>query len=137
MQIKIISFNTAGIINPLKIKLVWNILNALQADVVLLQEVQKTANWTHPFFNIYENFSDYMYGTLICAKKGLNATNCRRHESGRIISVKIEDITIINVYAPSGQTVRRERDKLLNEELIPYVNCFHTRAVLGGDFNAI
>ena len=44
---------------------------------------------------------------------------------------------MINVYTPSGALGRKERDELFYNDIIPYVNCFHGKAVMSGDFNAI
>ena len=73
----VISFNTAGIISPEKVNLVWGIFNDLKDDIILIQEVHKEPKCYPPNFDIVENFSETNLGRAICTKKGSTTSNCR------------------------------------------------------------
>lgn len=75
-------------------------------------------------------------GTAIYYKEGLTVNYTSKHESGRIIKVKIEGMTIVNVYAypAGGNNTVEVREGFLNRDLITFIG--RDTDIIMGDFNA-
>lgn len=105
-------------------------------DVLFLQEV------------IFENFgflsthtalinlSSDKNGTGVLVRKGIDFHSQIFDPSGRVLSIIINGINFINVYAHSGTSKKKMRDELFENQLTVHLsksNCKHS--VLLGDFN--
>jgi exonuclease III len=53
------------------------------------------------------------------------------------MTAKFRGITLINIYAPSGNSKRTEREYLFNNELAYLLRNTPTNILLGGDFNSV
>lgn len=128
--------NLNAISSTLKLSLlkdyVWN--NDL--DFVFLQEVA-TENFRFlPSHNALINISSDGKGTGVLIRNSIEFSNVCMNPNGRIISVVIDDINFINIYAHSGSKYKKERDLLFSEDLLIHLS-EHKENVILGDFNCI
>ena len=94
----------------------------------------------------FEFLSNYQYicnignnkrGTAILVKDNYNLTDVIKLPCGRGISCKINNISIVNVYAPSGSHAKNEREEFFKLKL-PILLLNHTEhVVITGDFNSV
>lgn len=107
-------------------------------DVAFLQEVSYedfSFVYTH---NALVNISSDKKGTAILIRKTLEFSDYILDLSGRITSVIVNNVNMINIYAHSGNNMRKERDHLFTEALTIHLNkpkCAFT--LIGGDFNCV
>jgi exonuclease III len=73
----------------------------------------------------------------ILTRDGLMVRKVTRLSSGRGIALDINRVRIINVYAPSGATKKRERETFFNNDLPLLLPTTTGEIILAGDFNCI
>ena len=114
-------------------------------DVLHLQET-----------NIYEDTFDYCasirdnyqvisqnnesgFGTCSLVHNNLTTSNEILHPSGRIIVFDLGPVTLVNVYAPSGNDFaqRQNRENLIGETLPNLFLSCRPMGVIGGDWNSV
>jgi hypothetical protein len=91
-------------------------------------------------FNGYKaimNIGTNERGTAIIHRDGIQLDNIRRLPSGRGVVANLDDVTIINIYAPSGTARKAEREEFYNTELIELLPVSPRKLILAGDFNCI
>lgn len=133
----IITLNVNCIQNTIKWAQFEDFIKTNNADIILIQEISaKQINLTCPY-NVYINAGTCNRGTAIITKPGLELTNIACHPDGRIITGKLKDTLIVNIYAPSGSRNRIERNEFFRQTILPYINNGHDRMIIGGDFNCI
>jgi hypothetical protein len=74
-------------------------------------------------------------GTAFLVKEYLEPQNIKYLPSGRGIAATLNEIWLINIYAPSGVERRRERDEFFATELPYLMQTIPDRMIMGGDFN--
>jgi exonuclease III len=89
-----------------------NYIRLHELDIILLQEV--TQQFTTPFYgyDIYYKIDTTLRGTAFIIRNTLRITNLFRLPSGRAMAAHFEEIYLVNIYAPSGTTKRKERNFL-------------------------
>jgi exonuclease III len=68
-------------------------------------------------FLVHYNIGVNRSGTAFIVRDTLNTTNVARLPSGRAIIADIESMRVLNIYAPSGTSKRKERETFYNKEL--------------------
>jgi exonuclease III len=132
---KIATININGISHSTKIKMLGDFLVKQGIDIALVQEVtMPKIEQIHGYTTIM-NIGSEMRGTAIITKAGLQATWLRRLPTGRGIAAKINDIHLVNIYAPSGAEHRQEREMFYNSELPRLLPTNECDLILAGDFN--
>lgn len=128
--------NLNAISSTLKLSLlkdyVWN--NDL--DFVFLQEVATENFCFLPSHTALVNISSDGKGTGILIRNSIEFSKVCMNPNGRIISVVIDNINFINVYAHSGSKYKKERDLLFSEDLLVHLSETQENVILG-DFNCI
>jgi exonuclease III len=76
-------------------------------------------------------------GTAILTKEGLQVNGMKRIPSGRGISVRLENVWYINIYALSGTGKRAERETFFNQDVLHLIPDTPAEQVLAGDFNSV
>lgn len=113
-------------------------INEHNIDIVFLQEVSYNDLSFVSSHNGLVNISVDRKGTAILIRKGFNYSDFIFDPSGRILSVVVNEVNYINIYAHSGSDKKRERDELFTEGLSVHLNKPGTAyTMLGGDFNCI
>lgn len=118
--------------------LLKDFINNHDIDVIFLQEVSYedfSFIYTH---HSLVNISSDKKGTAILIRKSLTYSDSVLDLSGRITSVVINNVNMINIYAHSGNNMRKEREHLFTEALTIHLNKPNsTSTLIGGDFNCV
>lgn len=117
-------------------------------DIILLQEhnvkdIEKVHYLSDRYVIIFNHSICLKGGTCILIRKGLdfNIKHVERSGDSRICSVYGDihgsKIRILNVYAPSGKNLAKEREEFFDNELPYYLRFDNSQTVLGGDWNCV
>lgn len=132
----IATINIANISNETKINALKTFIRSAELDIIFLQEVQNE-RLILPGFKTLFNIDVHQRGTAIAVRDLWKIGNVEKSLDSRIISVKINTTTFINVYAPSGAERRSEREEFFNISVANFLHHATGQIVLGGDFNAV
>lgn len=135
-HISIISLNVCTIQSQSNLSILLSFLKLHMVDVALLQEVATPA-FNFPGYEELVNLGPRRRGTAILFRTGVQLSDVIQLPSGRALSARLGDVTIVNVYAPSGTQGRKERDRFFEVEVAPLLASAGDRFVWGGDFNAV
>ena len=120
-----------------------NFIELHRIDVLCLQETDIQENTfsgsklLHKFL-AFSNNNRSRYGTCTLVKNNLDVNNIVKDTDGRLISVDVNDMSIVNVYPISGtdQDSKTEREAMIDN--IPNLLMYKKKnGVIGGDFNCI
>lgn len=111
-------------------------IRSADLDVVFLQEVQNEQLFV-PGFTLIFNVDFQQRGTAIAVRDQFNIHHIEKSLDNRIVSVRIGQVTFINIYAPSGALLRSSREEFFNLSVAHYLRHSTEYVVLGGDFNAV
>lgn len=105
-------------------------------DVLLLQEVVYENFLFLPSHYAFVNISSDNKGTAILVRKSMNISNVLLESNGRIVSLVVNGVNFVNVYAHSGSNYRRERNDLFTNLISVHLSKQEASySVIGGDFN--
>lgn len=136
LHLNIMSLNICTIQSQSNLSILLSFLLLHKVDIALLQEVA-TPNFNFAGFEETVNLGPRRRGTAILHRSGLQLSDVTQLPSGRAISARLGDVTVLNVYAPTGSRGRRERDTFFTADLAPLLASAGGRFVWGGDFNAV
>lgn len=105
-------------------------------DAVLLQEVSFNDFSFLPSHHAIVNRSEQNVGTALLIRKTIPFDQIMMDPCGRIISVVVDGLNLVNIYGHSGSQYNAERDDLFQNMISPHL-CKGNLLVLGGDFNCI
>lgn len=130
--IRIATLNINGVSALTRITMLADFLRRWEIDVLLVQEVTQPVLHGFVGYNTYYNIGTSRRGTAVIAREGFHLTIVNRLPSGRAMSVRVRDICIINVYAPSGTARRQEREHFYASELPLLLTDSAQHIVMGG-----
>jgi exonuclease III len=135
---KIASINMGTIRTDHRIRSLKNFIIIFDVDIVLLQEVYSSdleLNGFHIVFNVNEK----KRGTAILLRSHIQYTEVFKSFDSGLISLRINDnLTLCNVYAPSGTSKRKDRKEFFKNVLSHCSRYEETmNLLLGGDFNCV
>ena len=130
--IRIATLNINGVSALTRIAMLADFLRRWELDVLLVQEITQPVIHDIVGYNTYYNIGTSRRGTAVIARESLRLTNVNRLPSGRAMSVRVRDICIINIYAPSGTARRQEREHFYASELPPLLTDSAQHIILGG-----
>lgn len=138
MTIKLATYNITGILQEARRRQILRLFNEKHLDIVCLQEVKfKNCNILESSFKIISNLGPKKRGTAVLVRKNLKIDKILLEPEGRLISVDIAGLTIVCVYAPSGETNKLERDEFFKVTILAYTALSKYPIVLLGDCNAV
>ncbi|KAJ4451428.1 hypothetical protein ANN_02890 [Periplaneta americana] len=106
--------------------------------MLLLQEVNtENFDFIGPQYDYVVNTGDENRGTAVIYRCGLAVDAIEKHPSGRVISMKVNNIQVLNVYFPSGTNHRQERENFLSKELPFFLRHRYDCLPIGGDWNCV
>jgi exonuclease III len=73
----------------------------------------------------------------VLIRKGIHFSRELLDPDGRLISIDVGSFTFINLYAPSGQIAREERNIFLRQTIPAYAVSTNLPLLLVGDFNCV
>ena len=128
--------NICNIQTPAKHHLITQVLWDTDADIDLLQEVSSVNNKFIPGNMSIVNTDYNIRGTAILIKDHIEVQDIKMLPDFRGISVKLGDVNVINIYAPSGSQHKRDRLTFFGEHIsLLFSPAKHT--IIGGDFNCV
>lgn len=133
---KIATANLNRIQSEVKLTCLKDYLYAADIDIAFLQEVvtPKVGNITG--YEAIINIGDDA-GTAILFKAGIACRPTAILDTGRGIAAQFQDLLLINIYAPTGSTGRKDRSIFYRDELVLLLSSGFTKIILGGDFNCV
>lgn len=136
MKVATVNLNsTKTVINQNLLRdFIWN----HEIDMVFLQELCYENFSFIPSHHAIVNMDDKGMGTGILLRKSFDYRDVILDPNGRIISIIVNDINYINIYAFSGTNRKKDRDHLFLNNLSVHISKPRNKySVLGGDFNCI
>jgi Reverse transcriptase (RNA-dependent DNA polymerase)/Endonuclease/Exonuclease/phosphatase family len=135
---KIATLNINSISCDVKKSLLKDFIVNNDLDIIFLQEVSFQNFSFIQSHRTVLNISDRGRGTAILLRNGLDFDQVQMSECGRIVSLVVDGINLICIYAKSGANFKRERNLFFMNEITTH---FYKRSVretiVGGDFNCI
>ena len=134
---KIATLNINGLAARARMEMLQDFLRRQEIDIFFLQEV------THPFLNellknkTYTNVGTAMRGTALVTREEITIGNITKLPSGCAIAAEFRGIWMINIYAPSGATRKKEREPFFESELAYLLRASPINMIEGGDFNCL
>ncbi len=116
---------------------VKNFVRLLDFDIIFFQEVE-SENIDLNDFNIIYNINEEKRGTAIALRQQIKYSNIEKSLDSRMIVARInENITLCNIYAPSGTQHKQYRERFFNINLAYYLRNITDYLIIGGDFNSV
>jgi exonuclease III len=137
LNYKIATINLNTISNNNKINSLKTFVRLLDLDIILFQEVDN-GDLELNDFNIFFNIDETKRGTAIALRSHIEATHIEKSLDSRLIALRINNnITICNIYGPSGSQHRAYREAFYNTTLAYHLRNATDFLIVGGDFNAV
>lgn len=133
--LKVATVNLNGIVCRAKQSLVKDFVNFNDIDIVFFQEMNITSSSFLPNHEIILSYSSLSRSTAVAIRRNFSFTDLIVDPSGRIISLIINGINFINIYAQSGSQYKKERNDFFTESIAIHLNKKYEGLVIGGDFN--
>ena len=136
------TYGQSGLSNQKLLEL-ENFIEYNRLDIVCLQETD-IQDYTFSGCSILNRFNPIInnnksgYGTCTLLRKNINYENVVKDSEGRLISIDIDNMSIVNIYLHSGtdQVSKNEREDFISN--IPNILLYKKGAgILGGDMNSI
>ena len=127
------TFNLCGLVDMIK---------TIGPELVFVQEAghssdELTSLVSHLNYSGFTSLDGDQPGVGVIYKNSLEILEIHAWQPGRILYVKLSDVSFVNVYAPSGQTKKHERNIFYSETLLRNLSVKSCLPILLGDFNCI
>ena len=148
MALNVSTLNINGLNDDKKEMKLISLANYYKLDIIMLQEhnikAGNSLNYVKQYFEVFMNYTTCLKGgvAILISKRLLPITilNQEMDYEGRVLSLKIKlgekILQLLNVYAPSGSSKRRERDMFF-DNLLYYLRHNVDNIIFAGDFNCI
>ena len=128
-----------------KQKAIEEVIRRGNYDIVMMQEIDtkpetfENCDYISSNYTIYSNNARTGYGTATLVSASLTVESERYDEEGRVILLEIGELTVCNVYLPSGtdNRSRSKRDKYCAEILPRLLTNCKPLGLCAGDWNCI
>lgn len=135
---KVASINIRAIRSPDRVRHLLQVCLNNSFDVVGLQEVAFTeSSILEQHYYLLSNVGPRRLGTAVLVRRGLNYKRELLDPEGRLISIDVGPVTVINIYAPSGTRTKEERNEFLRKTIPAYASTSKLPVILMGDFNCV
>jgi exonuclease III len=136
--IKVASINIRALKLVDRVKHLLDFCLENEFDVVALQEVTfYECSLLEQYYTLLSNVGPRRLGTAMLLRKGITFSRELLEPEGRLISIDVGSVTMINVYAPSGTQVREERNEFFRKTVPAYALTSKLPVILMGDFNCV
>ena len=136
VSVNIGTVNINTITNETKLNALCTFVRTLELDIVFLQEVENET-LTLPGYNVVCNVDQARRGTAIALKEHIKFSHVEKSLDGRLIALRVNNVTLCNVYAPSGTALRAQRERFFNTTIAYYLRHRTEHTIVGGDFNCV
>lgn len=130
------TININNITSTNKLDALRTFLRTMELDIAFLQEVEND-QLTLPGYSVTCNVDYNRRGTAIALKDHIRFDQVERSLDGRILSLRVNNTTLVCVYAPSGTAARAERERFFNTTIAYYLRSRTEHMIVGGDFNCV
>jgi exonuclease III len=135
---KITTLNINSIECDVKKSLLKDFIQNNDLDIIFLQEVS-FLNFS--FIQSHQtvlNVSERGRGTAILIRNGIEYSDIHMSECGRILSIVVNGVNLICIYAKSGSNYTQERNSFfMNDIGTHFTKRGITETIVGGDFNCV
>lgn len=138
MVLKIATFNITGVQQESRRRQILRLLNDKNVDIACLQEVKfNECPILESSFKLITNLGPRKRGTAVLIRRNISIKRTLIEPEGRLLSVDLNGLTVICVYAPSGETNKPQRDEFFQSTIPAYTSLTKNPIILLGDFNAV
>lgn len=130
------TININNITSTNKLDALRTFLRTMELDIAFLQEVEND-QLTLPGYSVTCNVDYNRRGTAIALEDHIRFDQVERSLDGRILSLRVNNTTLVCVYAPSGTAARAERERFFNTTIAYYLRSRTEHMIVGGDFNCV
>jgi len=134
---KIETLNINGMTTPPRIAMLEDFLQKQEIDIIFLQEVTRPVFDDIRGFTAYTNIDTTGRVTAILTKDHMQLTNIVCLPTDRGMAAQFQNVTIVNIYAPSGTERNRNRENLFSNELPYLLRDIPPSFLVGGGFNCV
>ena len=136
MSITAATINLCAITAAPKLDALLSYLKSHKVDIAMLQEVAVPA-FNFPGYQEVVNMGEKRRGTAILVRTSLPVDAPLLLPSGRATSVRVGELTCVNIYAPSGSRQRVDRADFFSHDVTPLLAAAVDHVLVGGDFNCV
>jgi len=126
------TLNINGIENHTRLRMFGEFLHRHDVEIALIQEVTNGNNLAVKGYQSIVNFGTLRRGTAIIHKLHLKLHRLQRIPTGRGIAAYLGSTCLVNIYAPSGNANRAEREDFFNTEVVELIPQSPTHLLMGG-----
>jgi exonuclease III len=132
--ITIVTLNINGLQTKTRVEMLTSFLRRHEGDILFAQEVTNTEALQIAGYTVYQNISATMRGTAFLTREGIQLDNIAASPTGRVMAPTFQGVLLLNVYAPSGTTMRTEREHFFNSELPMLMRTDYKHIICGAEF---
>lgn len=132
----IATININTITNETKTNALRSFARTMELDIIFIQEVENEQLHL-PGYNTISNVDQMRRGTAIALKEHIKFSHVEKSLDGRIVALRVENTTLVSIYAHSGSQLRAERERLFINTLAYYLRHGTRNTILAGDFNCV
>lgn len=132
----IATINLNAISSETKLNALRTFARTLDLDIMFLQEVESDQLMI-PGYTVICNVDHSRRGTAIALKEYIQFSNVERSLDSRLLALRISNVTLVCIYAPSGTQFRAERERFFNNTVAYYLRHNPQNVILAGDFNCV
>jgi len=134
---KIATLNINGMATPPRIAMLEDFLQKQEIDIILLHEGRLPVFDDIRDFAAYTNIGTTGRGTTVLTRDHIQLTNTLCLPTDKEMAAFFQNVTIVNIYAPSGAERRRDRENVFSNELPYLLRGIPPLLLVGGDFNSV
>ena len=112
-------------------------LKKQEIGITLLQEITKPVFDEIRGFVAHTNIGATGRGTAIITRNQIQLTNIVRLPTGRGMAARPQNVTMVNIHAPSGAEKRKEIEQFFPSEIPLLLQYIPKALVMGGDYNCV
>lgn len=136
LSYNIATVNINTITSVTKLESFRTFIRSMELDIVFIQEIENE-QLTIPGFNVICNVDNSRRGTAIAIKSHIRFSHVEKSLDGRLIAARVNNVTLCCIYAHSGNQMRAERERFLNNTVSYYLRHSTPHIIPAGDFNCI
>jgi exonuclease III len=134
---KIATLNINGMATPPRIAMLEDFLQKQDVGTIFLQKVTRPVFDDIRGFTAYTNIATTGRGTAILTRDHIQLTNTVCLPTGSGMAARFQNVTIVNIYAPSGAERRRDRENFFSTELPYLLRDIPPSLLVGGNFKCV
>jgi exonuclease III len=127
-----VTLNINGLQIKTRVEMLTSFLRRHEVDILFAQEVTNTEALQIIGYTVYQNIGATMRGTAFLTREGIQLDNIAASPTRRVMAATFHGVLLLNVYSPSGTTMRTEREHFFNSELPMLMRTDYKHVIYGG-----